>query len=56
MMPAAMMSLTVREASSALSNTQSTVRHARGALIKRTSTWVMTPNMPSAPITTPRRS
>ena len=56
MMPAAMISLTVRDASSALLNTASIVRNARGVFISRTNTFVITPNIPSEPITAPRKS
>ena len=55
-MPAAMMSLTVWLASATLSNTPSMVRYACGARNSRTSTRVTMPNMPSQPITAPRKS
>ena len=56
MMPAPMISLMVLVASSTDSKTPSSVRYASGLRVIRTQTFVVTPNVPSEPTTTPVRS
>ena len=54
--PAAMISETVRAASSTRSNDASAVQRAEGIGIKLSTARVTTPRMPSDPIVTPSRS